>query len=1078
MRKPILCALGVLLSSLSAAQGTRLLRQPTISAEHVAFSYAGDLWITDLAGGDARRLTSFPGVEDQPCFSPDGKTIAFTASYDGNADVYTVPIEGGSPRRLTFHPGGDTVQGWTHDGSAVVFTSGRASAPVGYTKLFSVPAGGGPAELLLDARVWHGKLSGDGSKFAYQHIRALDQEWRNHRGGSAHPVWVLDLYDHGHVEIPGPHCQNWHPCWVGDKVYFLSDRDLAMNLYVYDPATRDVTQLTHNREFDAKELESDGERYLIYEVGGYLHQFDTQSGQARQLKITVRGDLPWRRPHWENVGQGLTNAALSPTGKRAIFEARGDIFSVPVEAGDWRNLTNSPGVADRAPSWSPDGGQVAWFSDAGGEYGLMIADQDGLGTPRRIELPDATFYYTPTWSPDGKYVAYTDEGLNLGYVDVESGTVQIADTDQYAHPARTVNPTWAPDSKWIAYTRRLDNQHHAVFVYSVETQTAHQITDGMSDAISPTWDASGKYLYFLSSTNLALNTGWLDMTSYERPIQYSAWLAVLAKGEPSPLLPTSDEEPVKEVATEDVKPAEKPKDDGPVVTIDFDGLERRMLALPVGVDEYAGIVAGTEGVVFLASAGDGFGVDFARYDVKQQESKEFLSGVRAFVLSSDRKQALVQAGGWRVVGTEAAPPAGKGALSTSGIAMKVDPPAEWQQMFRESWRYQRDYLYVENVHGADWDAIYRMYQPWVEHVGHRSDLTYLLDILGGEVAVGHSYTFGGDTPDVDSVSVGLLGADYAVDSGRYRITNVLTGESWNPNLRAPLASPGVDVSEGDYLVAVNGVELAHPTNLYSLFEGTAGRQTVIEVNDRPSRDGAREVTVVPVGNEGELRRFEWVEGNRRRVDEASGGRLAYVWLPNTGQGGYTYFNRYYFAQQHKDGAVVDERFNGGGSAADYMVELMSRERHGYFNSPVGDRKPFSSPQAGIWGPKVLLINDSAGSGGDYLPFMFRKMKIGPLIGTTTWGGLVGIWDVPPLIDGGQITAPRGGFFDMNGRWSVENEGVSPDIEVDQTPRVVLAGSDPQLERGITECLRLLEANPVKRLEEPAPPIRAERPKKR
>jgi len=487
-------------------------------------------------------------------------------------------------------------------------------------------------------------------------------------------------------------------------------------------------------------------------------------------------------------------------------------------------------------------------------------------------------------------------------------------------------------------------------------------------------------------------------------------------------------------------------------------------------------------VVFYAELGSGGGpfgggsVTLHRYDLSQQESKEFTKGVSSFILSHDRKKMLLGSrGSWRVVGTDAPPAEGKGALKTSSMRMKVDPPAEWRQMFREAWRFQRDYLYVENLHGADWDAVYRMYQPWVEHIGHRADLTYLLDILGGEVSIGHSFVGGGDMPDVERVSTGLLGADIEVDQGHYRLAHIYSGENWNPGLRAPLSAPGIDARVGDYVLAVNGREITTDQNFHSYFEGTAGRQTVLLLNDRPSVEGSREVTVVPVSSEGGLRRRAWIEGNRRKVDELSGGRLAYVWLPDTGQGGYTAFNRYYFAQQDKPAAVIDERFNGGGSAADYMVDVMARKLHGYFNSPVGDRRPFTSPQAGIWGPKVLIINETAGSGGDLLPYLFRQMGIGPLIGTTTWGGLVGIWDTPSLVDGGRITAPRGGFFDLEGKWAVENEGVAPDIRVEQTPKEFLAGGDPQLERAVEECLQLLERNPVTLLPEPEPPVRAKRP---
>jgi len=525
---------------------------------------------------------------------------------------------------------------------------------------------------------------------------------------------------------------------------------------------------------------------------------------------------------------------------------------------------------------------------------------------------------------------------------------------------------WSPDSAWIAYTKRLDSQYHAVFAYSMAEGKAHQLTDGMSDAISPAWDASGKYMYFLASTNFALNTGWLDMTSYERPVRRSVYVAVLSKDEPSPLLPKSDEEPAKEddeKKKEEGADADKGDDakkpTGPEVKLDLEGFDQRILALGIPAGNYAALATGKEGVVFYADAGSGGGpfggggATLHRYDLSKKESKEFTKGVSSFSLSNDRKKMLIGSrGSWRVVGTDAPPQAGKGALKTSSIRMKVDPRAEWRQIFREAWRFQRDYLYVENVHGADWDAVYRMYEPWVEHIGHRADLTYLLDILGGEVSIGHSFTGGGDVPDVARVSTGLLGADIEVDQGRYRLAHIFSGENWNPGLQAPLSAPGIDAKVGDYVLAVNGQEITTDRNFHAYFEGTAGRQTVLLLNDRPSREGARDVTVVPVSSEGRLRQRAWIEGNRRKVDELSGGRLAYVWLPDTGQGGYTAFNRYYFAQQDKPAAVIDERFNGGGSAADYMVDVMARKLHGYFNSPVGERRPFTSPQAGIWGPKV------------------------------------------------------------------------------------------------------------------------------
>ena len=616
----------------------------------------------------------------------------------------------------------------------------------------------------------------------------------------------------------------------------------------------------------------------------------------------------------------------------------------------------------------------------------------------------------------------------------------------------------------------------------VATGKSTQVTDGMADATWPAWDGSGKYLYFLASTNLGLNTGWLEMERYERPVTQAVYLAVLKKGEPSPLLPESDDE---KPATDSTK-AKPDSSKAVTVAIDFDGLSSRIVSLGVAQRNYSELRAGAAGTLFFlesipatgTTAGPPPANTLYRYQFSDRKSVAFSSGVQGYRVSADGKKLLFQsgAGTWQIVDADKGPPApAAGALNLASIQIMVDPRAEFRQMFDEGWRFQRDFLYVPNMHGADYLKTKALYSPMIEHVRHRSDLVYLQDMMGGEVAVGHSFVFPGDLPSVPPVNNGLLGADFEVASGRYRITKIYAGENWNPTLKAPLGGPGVDVKVGDYLLAINGADLSGADNMQRLLEGTANKQTVLTVNNRPAGEGSRRVTVVPVASETELRGFDWIEGNRRKVDQLSGGKLAYVYLPNTGDEGYSFFNRYYFAQQDRQGVILDERFNGGGSVADYIVDLVSRDLHGYFNNPVGERRPFTTPSAGIWGPKVMLINESAGSGGDMLPYMFHRMKIGPLVGTRTWGGLVGIWDTPPLIDGGAMLAPRGGFFDLNGRWAVENEGVKPDIEVEMSPKAVMAGQDPQLERGVQEALRLLREKPVVLRPEPAPPVRSRRP---
>ncbi len=1061
-----------------AAQESKLLRQPTVNETHIAFAYANDIWAVPRTGGVASRLTTFQGTEKTPHFSPDGRLLAFTGQYEGNVDVYVMPAEGGEPTRLTWHPGGDVARGWTPDGSRVVFASGRETAPVPYTRLYTISVEGGLPEPLPIPRAYAGDVSPDEATVAYQWIGRPNSQWRNYRGGMVQPIRLFDMSTYEVQKLPWTDSNDHDPHWLGSSVYFLSDRDWAVNLYAYDTGSGQLRQVTHFADYDVKHLDA-GAGVVVFEQAGMVHLYDPATGQADVVPIEVRGDFPWLRPHWETGANQLRVSGLSPTGARAVFEARGEIVTVPAEKGDHRNLTQSPGVADRAPAWSADGLHISWFSDASGEYRLMIGTQDGLEPPREIELPNPTFYYTPTWSPDSKYIAFTDADLNLWYVQVATGEVTAIDTDQFAHPARTMDPAWSPDSKWIAYAKRLDNQYHAVMLYSLEEDRVHQLTDGMSDALSPAWDAGGKYLYFMASTDFGLNVGWLDMTSYDRPVERGLYLAVLADDVPSPLLPESDEE-----EPDEEEPEEKNGDDGDEenggevdVRIDFQGIDQRILALDVPEKDYLGLLAGTEGVLFYAEdVEDESGFDLHRYALEDRESEAFLKKVTSATISSDGEKLLYSSGdSWGIVKTEKGEKeVGDGKIDTD-VRLKVAPRAEWRQMFREAWRFQRDYLYVENTHGADWDAVWGMYEPWLVHVAHRSDFTYLLRNMAGELSIGHSYTFGGDFPDVESVAVGLLGVDVENDRGQYRIARIYTGENWNPELRAPLSAPGVDVSVGVYILAVNGRPIPGSDNFYRYFEGTADKQITLTVNDRPTPDGARHVTVVPVDSEMQLRRRAWVESNRRAVDEMSDGRLAYVWLPNTSVSGYNYFNRYYFAQQHKQGAVIDERFNGGGSAADYMVDLMGRRLTGFFNNPIGDRKPWRNPNAAIWGPKVMIINESAGSGGDLLPYMFRELGIGPLVGTRTWGGLVGIWDVPPLIDGGLITAPRGGFYNLNGEWAVENEGVAPDIEVEMTPSEVIDGRDPQLDRAVQEALRLLATEAVEILPEPAAPVRARRP---
>ncbi|MBM3809510.1 MAG: protease [Acidimicrobiia bacterium] len=1069
---------------------TRLLRTPSISATHVAFAYANNIWVVDRKGGNARRLTSFQGQSTNPKLSPDGTQVAFSADYAGNTDVYVVPVTGGEPVRLTWHAGADTVQGWTHDGTRILFASGRqTAAPSAAPRFWTVPAKGGVAEPLPLPRAYQGKLSPDGRRVAYRMNTSWDDERRNYRGGQNRPIWIVDLTTFDLVSPAWTDSKDVDPAWLGDTVYFISDRDGIANVWSYDTTTKALTQRTKFIDYDVKSLDAGGGA-VVFEQAGYLHVLDPKSNKADQLAITATGDFPWMMSRFEDVTSRISNISLSPTGKRVLAEARGEIFTIPEDKGDVRNITNSSASAERQPAWSPDGKWISYFSDQSGEYKLVIESQDGVGTPRAIAFQRAAFYYTPVWSPDSTKLLYTDTHLNVWVMDVATGQAKTVGSDPWMVPQRTLAPSWSPDSKWVAFATRLNTLFRAIVVANVDTGERRQITDGLADAMYPVWDASGKYLWFLASTDFGLGSQWLDMTSYGRDATFSLYLAVLSKSEPSPLLPQSDEDPGVGAAAE--RPAPKA---APAVTIDFDRLQQRIITVPnaiVPARRYAQLRAGADGTVFFLETPSTLGARgnlLHRFRLSDRKLDQFTATVADFAVSADGKKLVYRmtapqgnpnaAAGrpqlFLVDADKGVPAANAGRLDVT-LRMHLDPKAEFTQIFNEGWRLQRDYLYVPNMQGTNWPRMKEMYGAMLPHVAHRADLNYLLDNMGAEIAVGHSYVRGGAMPEVPTNPGGLLGADFTIENGRYKIAKIYDGESWNPELRAPLAGPGINVSVGDFILAIDGIALAAPDSIYRLLDGTANRQIVLTLNTTPGTQGARQVTVMPVGNDQNLRTRAWVEENRRYVDQRSKGQLAYVYVPNTGQGGFDSFNRYYFAQQDKAGAVIDERYNGGGSAADYIIDVLQRDFDGYFNNVAGDRRPFTSPSAGIWGPKVMIINEMAGSGGDLMPWMFRYRKIGPLIGKRTWGGLVHTADTPGFIDGGSMIAPRGGFFTRDGQWAVENEGTAPDIDVENWPKDTIAGRDMQLERAVDEALRLLKEKPVdRRTTEPPPPTWGKRP---
>jgi len=1066
--------------ALMNAQGTQLLRQPTISKDKVVFIYANDLWIVDRSGGDAVRLTSNEGSEFAPHFSKDGSKIAFSAQYGGNVDVYIVDASGGAPERLTWYSGVDRVEGWTPEGD-VLFGSDRMGHPTETFSFYTVSAEGGLPKAVNVTRAAYGEMSDDGAYLAYTPINSWDPEWRNYRGGQAMPIWIQNLVT-GETERTPQLDKERHlyPVWVGKKVYYLSERDYVSNIWSYDMNTDQEEQITFHKRFDVKSLDA-FENDIIYEQGGYLHLHSNASGEATQLEVNVKGDMNFSRERWESVSGGqLRNANLSPNGKRAIFEYRGEIITVPKKNGSPRNLTVTSGVADRAPIWSPKGDRLAWFSDAAGEYELVLADQYGE-VIKRLSVPSKTFYFQPDWSADGSKIAFTDTHYNIWYVNLDTEKFTKVDTDGYAHPNRTMNPFWSPDSRYLTYTKQQKSHFKAAFIYDTETEEAYQVTDGLADIVTPVFDQSGEYLYYLGSTDYGLASGWLDMSSFDPDVSRSLYVTILHEDGASPFLPKSDDEETKEDNDEEEEDEKSSKDEESSEKedkeeskpIDFEGIKNRVVTASDVAGDYVALERAPKGSVLVLKSEES-GLAASTYNLEKKKLEDWSNGISNIVTSFDGAYALYQSGGsWSLSSLSGKPNSAEDGLKMD-VKIKVDPQLEYHQIFNEGWRFMRDFLYVDNVHGAPWDKVWEWYAPWISHVRHRSDLNYVIDIMSGEVAIGHSYVGGGDMPDLDRVQGGLLGADYKMENGLYKLEKIYNGELWNPDVVAPLHMPGLAVKEGDYITSVNGRKLTASNNIHAYLEETAGRQIRIGVKSNLNSEETI-VIVVPVANERALRTNDWLESNRRKVDEMSNGQLAYVWVPNTGGPGFRNFNRYYFSQQDKKGVVIDERNNGGGSAADYMIDIMGREVVGYFNSKAGDRRPWTTPIAGIWGPKVMIINERAGSGGDLLPYMFKAKKLGPLVGTRTWGGLVGTWDTPSFIDGGGMVAPRGGFYDVDGEWAVEGEGIAPDIEVNMDPDKVLKGQDPQLEAAIDEALRLLQLNPFELKPEPAAPIRSKRP---
>jgi tricorn protease len=1091
MTRFLLAAHILFFSSIAFAEGNYLFQRPALSHTQIVFTFAGDLWSVPREGGDAKRLTSGPGIENDPVFSSDGSQIAFTGEYDGNVDVFVMPASGGTPKRLTYHPGEDFAVGWTPDGKRVLFASPRDTAMDGL-KLFTVsPEGGFPDEIPLPIAA-EGSYSPDASHLAYVPLFQWQEAWKRYRGGQTKKIWIADLADSRITPIPRENSNDFNPMWIGDQIYFLSDRNGPVSLFCYSTRTRQVKQLIENHGLDFKSAAA-GPGAIVYEQFGSLHLFDLKSGKTKPVDVRLEADIVEVRPHFVNVAKRLHDPDISPNGARAVFAARGEVITVPAEKGDARNLINTAGVNERSPIWSPDGKTIAYFSDESGEYALHLQPQNGLGEVRKFKLgEEPAFYFAPSWSPDSKKVAYLDNYLGVWYIDLDNGKPILVDKDYYLSD-RDITPEWSPDSKWLAYSKSLKSHMRAIYIYSLANARSTQVTDGMSEAKHPLFDKDGKYLYFTASTDsgAAMQP---DIHSFTHPLTRSVYLMVLSKDQSSPLAPESDDEKSSEEKKKedeskagsgkdgtgtDEKDKAKPKPVEKVeVKIDFENIGQRILALPIPPRRYEGLQIGKAGILYAIEAPAPAptpseeaapNLTMHRFDLAKRKADVVISGVRSFQICLSGEKMLYQQGDrWFIAApkpmtdseeaSSPPPPANKGALKTESLEVRVDPRAEWKQMYHEVWRIERDFFYDPGYHGLDLKATEKHYEPYLQNIASRRDLNYLFIEMLGEMSVGHMFVFGGDFPDVKRVPTGLLGADYKIENGRYRFARVYGGENWNPDLKAPLTQPGVNVAAGEYLLGVNGRELRASDEVYSFFEGTADKSVVLRIGPDPTGTNSREVTVVPVRDERRLRHLAWIEDNRRKEDQMTNGRVAYVHMPDTGFGGYLNFNRYFFAQVGEEAAIIDDRFNHGGRLATDIIEYLKRSmlslvtfRHG---------ADWVQPQGAIFGPKVMIINEFAGSGGDAMPWYFRRSGVGKLVGKRTWGGLVGMAGFPDLMDGGIVTAPNAAVWNPNGQFDVENIGVPPDFEVELDPKAVRQGHDPQLEKAVQVVMAELEKNPL------------------
>lgn len=1061
--------------SLSAQINARLFHQPDVSETQIVFAYGGDIWIVPKAGGMATKLSSPKGEESFPRFSPDGSQIAFSGNYDGNTDIYVLPSTGGVPVRVTHHGMSDRMLDWYPDGKSLLYASSMESGKQRFSQFYKVSAAGGLPEKLPVSMGEFGSLSPDGSKIAFTDRSRVFRNWKRYTGGWAPDIWLFDLKTLSSENITNNIASDELPMWVGDKIYFLSDQGSAQryNIWVYDTRTKASKQVTHFTDFDVH-FPSDGPSDIVFEAGGKIQLLDLATEQVREIAIDIVSDQMTLKTHKESVEKYLQNATIAPDGNRVLVEARGDVFSLPAEEGFTQDLTRTPGFAERNPAWSPDGKYIAYWSDKSGEYELTLRDLTSGNIEEQVTHLGPGFRYDLYWSADSKKIAFVDQTMHINVFDLTTKTNNAIDQDPslFEGGLRGWRCSWSSDGRWMAYSKTMDNGNGAVMIYDTKDKKLTQATSGFYSDLNPTFDREGKYLYLI--TNRSFNPVYSDFdNTWIYPNATELAVVTLRPEVKSPLAAANDTVAVtkdKKDEKETDKADKEAKDE--TVTIEFEGFERRIIILPPEAGNMGNLAAADGKIIYMRypnSGSDGEDSELMFFDLKEKESKTIMKNVNGYELSADGKKLLVRQGrNLGVVGVGSDQKMDK-QLALNKMEMTIDPKAEWQQIFNDTWRFERDFFYDKNMHGVDWVAMRKQYGDMIQYAVTRNDVNFILGELIAELNASHTYNGGGDQETPEHKAVGYLGVDWAKDHGQFKIKTIIRGADWDSEVRSPLDEPGVNVKEGEYILAVNGMALADYTDPWAPFEGLSNETVELTVSSTPDWENVRSVVVKTMSDETRLRNLAWIESNRKRVDEESGGKLGYIYVPSTGIDGQNELVRQFYGQWNKQGLVVDERFNNGGQIPDRFIELLNRKPLAYWN--VRDGKDWQWPPVGNFGSMVMLINGWSGSGGDAFPDYFRKAGLGPLIGGRTWGGLIGISGAPTLIDGGGVTVPTFRMYNPDGTWFKEGHGVDPDIQVLEDPTQLAKGVDTQLERAIAEALKLVkDKGPI----HPAPPQKENR----